>query len=152
VLFDEIRYFFYITNRRDLAWDEVVQDAHERCNQENVIEQLKNGVNAMRVPVNDLNSNWAYMVHGGAGLESQILIRVNGAQSRAWAAVGEDGVPELFGRRALAAHSNHPRGTEDHLSCPGLSQLAQGLVRAMGTTPSAGSDLSYSQFDQQVCP
>jgi hypothetical protein len=62
VLFDEIRYFFYITNRRDLASDEVVQDANERCNQENVIEQLKNGVNAMRIPVNDLNSNWAYMV------------------------------------------------------------------------------------------
>ena len=61
-LFDEIRYFFYITNRWDLGWDEVVQDANERCNQENVIEQLKNGVNAMRVPVNDLNSNWAYMV------------------------------------------------------------------------------------------
>jgi hypothetical protein len=62
VLFDEIRYFFYITNRQDLAWYEVVQDANERCNQENVIEQLKNGVNAMRIPVNDLNSNWAYMV------------------------------------------------------------------------------------------
>jgi hypothetical protein len=62
VLLDEIRYFFYISNRRDLAWDQVVQDANERCNQENVIEQLKNGVNAMRVPVNDLNSNWAYMV------------------------------------------------------------------------------------------
>jgi hypothetical protein len=62
VLFDEIRYFFYITNRRDLDWDEVVQDANERCNQENVIEQLKNGVNAMRMPVNDLESNWAYMV------------------------------------------------------------------------------------------
>jgi hypothetical protein len=62
VLFDEIRYFFYITNRRDLAWDEVVQDANQRCNQENVIEQLKNGVNAMRIPVNDLESNWAYMV------------------------------------------------------------------------------------------
>ena len=61
-LFDEIRYFFYITNRRDLAWYEVVQDANERCNQENVIEQLKNGVNAMRMPVDDLNSNWAYMV------------------------------------------------------------------------------------------
>jgi hypothetical protein len=61
-LFDEIRYFFYITNRRDLAWYEIVQDANERCNQENVIEQLKNGVNAMRMPVNDLNSNWAYMV------------------------------------------------------------------------------------------
>ena len=61
-LFDEIRYFFYITKGRDLAWEEVVQDANQRCNQENVIEQLKNGVNAMRMPVNDLNSNWACMV------------------------------------------------------------------------------------------
>jgi len=55
-------YFFYITNRRDLSWDEVVQDAHERCDQENVVAQLKSGVNAMRMPVNDLESNWAYMV------------------------------------------------------------------------------------------
>ena len=29
---------------------------------ENVIEQLKNGVKAMRMPVDDLVSNWAYMV------------------------------------------------------------------------------------------
>lgn len=61
-LFPKIRYFFYITNRRELAWHEVVQQAHERCNQENVIAQLKGGVNAMRMPVDDLESNWAYMV------------------------------------------------------------------------------------------
>ena len=41
---------------------EVVGLANGRCDQENVIEQLKNGVNAMRMPVNDLESNWAYMV------------------------------------------------------------------------------------------
>jgi len=40
----------------------VVGLAHERCDQENVIEQLKNGVHAMRLPVDDLVSNWAYMV------------------------------------------------------------------------------------------
>ncbi len=62
VLFDEIRYFFYISNRRDLTRQEIVQDANERCNQENVVAQLKSGVNAMRMPVDDLNSNWAYMV------------------------------------------------------------------------------------------
>ena len=62
VLFDEIRYFFYITNRRDLTKEEVVGLANQRCDQENVIEQLKNGVNAMRMPVDDLMSNWAYMV------------------------------------------------------------------------------------------
>jgi hypothetical protein len=60
-LFDEIRYLFYITNRRDKA-AKIVGLANGRCDQENVIEQLKNGVNAMRMPVDDLLSNWAYMV------------------------------------------------------------------------------------------
>ena len=60
-LLDEIRYFFYITNRTDRA-QKIVGLANGRCDQENVIEQLKNGVNAMRMPVNDLLSNWAYMV------------------------------------------------------------------------------------------
>ena len=62
VLFDEVRHFFYLTNRRDLTATEVVGLANGRCDQENVIAQLKSGVNAMRIPVNDLNSNWAYMV------------------------------------------------------------------------------------------
>ena len=62
VLFDDIRYSFYITTRRDLSDTAVVELANGRGDQENVIEQLKNGVNAMRMPVNDLLSNWAYMV------------------------------------------------------------------------------------------
>lgn len=62
LLFDEIRYFFYITTRTDLSAAEVVRCANKRCNQENVIEQLKNGVNALRLPLYDLVSNWAYMV------------------------------------------------------------------------------------------
>lgn len=60
-LLDEVRYFFYITNRSGAA-EKIVGLANGRCDQENVIEQLKNGVNAMRMPVNDLLSNWAYMV------------------------------------------------------------------------------------------
>ena len=62
MLFDEIRYFFYITTREDLSALAVVELANGRCDQENVIEQLKNGVNAMRMPVDNLVSNWAYMV------------------------------------------------------------------------------------------
>lgn len=62
VLFDDIRYFFYITTREDLSAAQVVELANGRCNQENVIEQLKNGVNAMRMPVDNLLSNWVYMV------------------------------------------------------------------------------------------
>ena len=62
VLFDECRYFFYITTRTDVSPAEIVACANQRCDQENVIEQLKNGVNALRVPLYDLVSNWAYMV------------------------------------------------------------------------------------------
>ncbi len=61
-LFDEIRYFFYITTRRDLAAFEIVAQANQRCDQENVIAQLKGAINAMRMPVDNLESNWAYMV------------------------------------------------------------------------------------------
>lgn len=62
VLFDQIRYFFYITNDFDLLPEDVVYEARQRCNQENLIEQLKNGVRSLHAPVNTLNANWAYMV------------------------------------------------------------------------------------------
>lgn len=64
VLFEDIRYFFYITNHSAEDYDraQIMSLANGRCNQENVIEQLKNGVNAMRMPVDELMSNWAYMV------------------------------------------------------------------------------------------
>lgn len=61
-LFDDIRYFFYITNDRALTAEQVVFEANDRCNQENLIEQLKNGVRALHAPLNTLNANWAYMV------------------------------------------------------------------------------------------
>jgi len=62
VLFDDIRYFFYITNDRVSSAAKMVRLANQRCNQENLIEQLKNGVKALRMPVDNLVSNWAYMV------------------------------------------------------------------------------------------
>ena len=60
-LFDEIRYFFYVTNDFGLAAEKIVALANQRANQENLIEQLKNGVRALHNPAHDLNSNWAYM-------------------------------------------------------------------------------------------
>jgi hypothetical protein len=62
VLWEEYRYFFFITNDRELSACELVLLANQRCNQENLIEQLKNGVQAMRNPLDNLHSNWAYMV------------------------------------------------------------------------------------------
>ena len=65
-LADEIRYFFYVTNasRDRLRAERVVFEANDRCNQENVIEQMKNGVHAMGVPSDNLDSNWAWMLIG----------------------------------------------------------------------------------------
>lgn len=61
-LFDKIRYHFYITNIWKGSREHVVLEANQRCNQENLIEQLKNGVRSLRAPVDNLYSNWAYMV------------------------------------------------------------------------------------------
>lgn len=61
---DDVRYFFYITNEREWSAAAVVYFANDRCNQENLIAQLKGGVKALRLPVNTLKGNWAYMVIG----------------------------------------------------------------------------------------
>ncbi len=61
-LFDEILYFFYITNDRVCTTEEVVFECNDRCNQENLIAQLAGGVRALCAPVDNLESNWAYMV------------------------------------------------------------------------------------------
>ena len=62
VLFEDIRYFFYITNDWVCSPAVIVSGANGRCNQENLNEQLKNGVKALRMPSDTLVSNWAYMV------------------------------------------------------------------------------------------
>lgn len=61
-LFDEVVYFFYLTNKRDIPREEIVRESNERCNQENLIAQLKSGVHALGTPLDSLLSNWAYMV------------------------------------------------------------------------------------------
>jgi len=62
VLFSEYRFFFYITNDWELTAHQVVAEARSRCNQENLIAQLKGQVRALHAPVNTLVANWAYMV------------------------------------------------------------------------------------------
>jgi Transposase DDE domain group 1 len=62
VLFDDVRYFFYLTNDWVSDAAAVVFCANDRCDQENLLAQLSGGVRALRAPVNNLVSNWAYMV------------------------------------------------------------------------------------------
>jgi hypothetical protein len=62
-LFDEVRYFFYITNapRHRLSARRVIAGANQRCDQENTISQLQ-ACHALAAPLDNLVSNWAYMV------------------------------------------------------------------------------------------
>ncbi len=61
-LFPEVRWFFYLTNDWKKSPAEIVREANRRCNQEKLIAQLKSGVKALAMPVDNLVSNWAYMV------------------------------------------------------------------------------------------
>jgi hypothetical protein len=60
-LFEDLRYFFYITNdwRRSAA--QMIHFYRGRSDHENDIEQLKNGVNALNPASDTLLSNWALM-------------------------------------------------------------------------------------------
>jgi hypothetical protein len=62
LLYDDVRYFFFITNLWLVPAVQIVWLAHNRCNQENLLAQLHSGVHALRAPVDNLVSNWAYMV------------------------------------------------------------------------------------------
>jgi hypothetical protein len=62
LLIPEIRYFFYITHDRDKSVPEIIFEANKRCDQENLIGQLKSGMNALSMPLDTLNANWLYTV------------------------------------------------------------------------------------------
>jgi Transposase DDE domain len=75
------RYFFYLTNDRTTPASEIVFLANDRCDQENVIAELKSGVKALAMPVDDLVSNWAYMVMASLAwsLKAVVGIAASGA-------------------------------------------------------------------------
>ncbi len=62
-LMPRTRYFFYITNlkKEKQTPEGVVDIAHKRCDQENLLAQLKGQINALCPTGSDLLSNWAWM-------------------------------------------------------------------------------------------
>ena len=84
-LFDEIRYFFYLTNDQETPAPEVVFLANERCNQENLIDQLQQ-VGATRMPVDTLLSNWAYMVMAALAWTLKAWFALRLPETGRWAA------------------------------------------------------------------
>ena len=73
-LFEEYRYFFYITNDRKMTTaKEVVFSANDRCDQENLIAQLKNGVHAPTGACGRPGEQLGVYGDGVAGLEPEGL-------------------------------------------------------------------------------
>ena len=133
-LMDEVRYFFYITTRRDLSAAEVVRLANARCDQENVIEQLKNGVNALRVPGLRPGEQLGLHGHGGAGVEPQELVRHDDAPEVRPPEVRRHGVQALHPRDDPAALPGHPPGPADHHR-PAVQHLAHDRTDRLRLTP-----------------
>jgi len=62
-LFSDERYFFYITNfSDDITSAEIVFESHDRCRQENLIQQLHGGCRALRAALDTLEANGASML------------------------------------------------------------------------------------------
>ena len=65
VLFNEYRYRYVLTNLpKTRSAENVVRLTYARCDQEKVIEQLKNGVSAFRMPLGQMNANSAFLKIG----------------------------------------------------------------------------------------
>jgi hypothetical protein len=62
LMMPEYRYFFYITNNQERTPLQILDLIHRRCNHENKIEQLDNGVHALKMPAAEFHANGAYMV------------------------------------------------------------------------------------------
>jgi len=60
-LFEDYRDFFCITNQTQPTAEAIVFSANDRCDQENLLAQL-NACRALHAPVDNLLSNWAYML------------------------------------------------------------------------------------------
>ena len=60
-LFDLWRYRFAMTNIRDRSATEILHFTYKRCDQEKTIEQLQNGIAAMRMPTGGAMANAAFL-------------------------------------------------------------------------------------------
>jgi hypothetical protein len=87
LLFSEEKYFFYISNESpdEVSAREVIWAGNKRCNQENTISQL-NASGALSAPLDNLESNMAYMVFASLAwtlkIWSGMLIRIQGNQGQ----------------------------------------------------------------------
>ena len=80
-----------------------------------VIEQLKNRVNAMRRPVDDLLSNWAYMVMTSLAWNLKAWFGLLLPNGRRGVELIKMGVPALFTRDRFITRPDRAHGQTRHL-------------------------------------
>ena len=129
VLFDEIRYFFYITNDATLSCDEVVREARQRCDQENLIAQLKGGVR--------------HPARAGEHVARQLGLQVMAALTwslKAWTALWLPIVPRWRARheaeqRRLCAWISAPSSALINVPCQILTSGRRLIYRLLAWNP-----------------
>lgn len=84
-LFDDCKYFFYLTNepKSGLKSSVVVYESNARCDQENILAQLSQ-CRALHAPVDNLESNWAFMVMTALGWNLKCWIGLSIPVSGRW--------------------------------------------------------------------
>ena len=141
-LFDDIVYFFYLTNKRDVPVEEIVWESNERCNQENLIAQLKSGVHALETPLDNLLSNWAYMVMASLAWSLKAWFGLLLPEKGRWASKYKaektsrypDGVQIVRKRIYPRPRSDHPPGKKNHLPPARVEPLATGFSSRLRPT------------------
>ncbi len=134
VLFEEYRYFFYITNDRTAEASEIIFLSNGRCDQENLIAQLKGGVNALAMPVGDLVSKpLGVPSDREPGVEPEGVSGVAAARGRSVG--GEAPVGEAI---ALADGVQHVLRGDDPGALPGRANVPPDRVPIAVMEPVAG--------------
>jgi hypothetical protein len=117
-LFDEIRYFFYLTNDQKTPADEIVFLANDRCHQENLIEQLQR-VGATRMPVDTLLSSDTSTPCSPCSWSSRSSCSSRARTSRTycWLARARADMSSASGRRLEQPGGNSHASSSSRVSC-----------------------------------
>jgi hypothetical protein len=130
VLFEEIKYFFYLTNHRPSRYgpEAIVGLANGRCDQGKCRRAAEK--RGQRDAHAGPRSPEQLGLHGHerVGLEPQSLVWAAVAQSRTGAGAGAHGVPALLAGHRVAAGPDRAQRPADHLPDPGLQCLVKRLL------------------------
>jgi hypothetical protein len=135
LLVPDKRYFFYITNDWEKTAEDIVFEANDRCNQENLGAQLLGGVYALKARLDSLESNWAYMV----------IVSLAWSM-KAWLALQlpEKGKLEEIRNDVLRMEFRRFLNTIIHIPCQIISSGRRIIYRIQGYRPSVRAFLELA--------